>query len=369
MFAQTNTVWRQKRFWVACALCVSLSLNVMSGDDGWINSPTAFDGLTDENLQDRLDLWLTSVESEQDSALKARKMSMLLGSIASRGLLKASSLDMIDELADRALQLDLTPENRMHAYWHKATTVRRANRYAKGPALQAARREMASNLLTGYKSGLGFVQSYERKHPDFDPTEMPVGVGFWTAPRLPQGVSDEIRARFEAAERNAEEANRKWNEAMSGWQTAKGMKHSFRLAENDLVDIYTRLPHDTKELGTLAMEILGDPEIANRLVAKTNEEIVALAKQGMSKDFKEVEAEIMEMVMEPFDANLLIASASSTTNTIPTASAPPPETEEPTAPEKPKEASGGLLPWIIGVGVVLLIAVGVAVGLRRREQS
>ena len=324
-----------------------------------MDKPGTFDGLTDESLQERLPGWLADVEKQQDPAMKAGQMHSLLGSVASRGLLADSSLKIIGELADRTLELELTPRDRMRTHVYKATTIRRANRHKTGDALRTPRREMAMNILLGYRAALDFIEDFDREHPGFDPTSRPTLAGFWNAGGSPE--ADEMA-------RKGREVNRKWTEAMSGWHMVTDMRSSFHHAENDLIDVYARAPYDLKELGTLAADILGDAKIANRLVAKTNEEIVALAKQGMSKDFKEVEAEIMEMVMEPFDANLLIASAPST-QTIPSAITPAPETERSKATEKSEEPSGSLSPWGITIGVAFLLATIAAIGLRKRKQA
>ena len=133
---------------------------------------------------------------------------------------------------------------------------------------------MATELLKGYKSGLDFKREFEAEHPDFDP-EAP----------LPESEEAPITSNWAGPPKGGQ----KRLELIKEHDATKRISHHLDLMEKDLVDVYARAPYDLPELKKLVLEILEEPDIADRIVATTKKQISVREQRMMEHDSKNTE--------------------------------------------------------------------------------
>ncbi|MBN1514981.1 hypothetical protein JXA32_00275 [Candidatus Sumerlaeota bacterium] len=336
------------RFWIVFIWMTGDK--VYAQNDAWMNDPNAFNELTPENLQQHVTSWQEVIANEPNSERKGQMSAFLVAAIASRGFNDEPSLDYIIDLANKTLTLDLSPHDRMNTYWHKATAIRRKNQLKTGEGMRLARREMATELLKGYKSGHEFCQEFKKKYPDFNPSSSPRPDSFKIDP-FQDGPPQEFI-----------EAQNNWGKLIRNYRLTETMEHEFKVMENDLIDVYKRSPNDIAELHDLAFEILGDSTIADRLTAQAEKERMAREKKKINHDIGDMEKDVIN------DLALKSKTESASTNLDPIVKNTKKTNIQPQKNQNPiAESSDRLYIWLIIAISVILVGIGFCVRIRSRR--
>lgn len=281
-----NQLARQRAAFFAMALLV-LALAVNSGraqDDKDVlheyDFGEPFAGITPENVQEKIKPFIAAAKKTTDKKKKGQIYYILVSELSSRRA-GAAIPDQIIEFADAALEAGLPPLETVMVYDYKAFAIRRKHSRAKGDELKRRRKEMARSLLKGLKHAIESVKDFHTRNPNFDinkppPFPMPTN---WPGPGKSPG-----QIAF----------TENWHKKTQDYQQTQRLELIGRLGlSRVLSDVYATAPYDFEELGSLAREIIGDDQEADRLVDLAKKELALRMKLAGKDEMSAIEKELL----------------------------------------------------------------------------
>lgn len=251
---------------------------------------------------------------------------------------------------EKGLKLPLGPDLRpqLYMYWGNAIEVQ--HRGVHGNDLHGPRREAAIKYLLGSKQSLDLQSQIVTANPDQNEETSN------SSPRTAEGL---LRPgpdnKAIGAKAHSEWRNKKRIERLSGFDEA---------FEIQVVYLYSRRPFNTNELKKLAQEILKDyPETVQKLIDHVENAIQERTNEEVNRQLN-----LSMAALNPSDHT--IAGSAAQHEPKNEAIALETETKPSASPihavDRKKDPLLKQHPWIVGIGVVLLLGLG-AVVVRKRQ--